>query len=294
MESSTARGDSAASQQSRTAERPGTDRVKTGIQLHTLRDLDASLPETIRRVGNAGFDGVEFAGTLANADLDAVETAMHEADVEAAAAHVDWPDLRTDLDGVVERYTRLGCRRLVNPHLGIDQVISDGAVRDTADQLARTGARLADRGVEFYYHNAPHDLRPQFREDRLGGLLSLGPIPALFGDRATALLDAVAHPAPDEIRERTALGQIYTRTVDRSLRFEIDVGSVAMAGYEPGTVLDLVGDKLDLVHLTEGADVESTVRAARRNDAEWAIYGDDHPDDPAVALRRGADALVDR
>ncbi|WP_436926264.1 sugar phosphate isomerase/epimerase family protein [Halosimplex amylolyticum] len=294
MDSSPAGPRAAASQQSATAADRDQQTVRTGIQLHTLRDLDASLPETIRRVGEAGFDGVEFAGTLEDADLDAVESAMADSGVEAAAAHVDWPTLRDDFDGVVERYARVGCHRLVNPHLGIDQVISDRAVRDTADELARMGARLANRGVEFYYHNAPHDLRPQFRDDRLGGVLSLGPIPALVGDRATNWLDRVAHPDPDSIADRTALGQIYARTVDRSLRFEIDVGSVAMAGYRPDTVLDLVGDKLDLIHLTEGADVESTMQAARRNDVEWVIYEDDHPDDPAAALRRGAEALADR
>lgn len=289
---------SASRRRASAAQRPSVDdadqqTVRRGIQLHTLRDLDAPLPDVIRRVGEAGFDGVEFTGTLEDADLDAVRSAMAEADVEAVAAHVDWSDLQADLDGVVERYGELGCRRLVNPRLGVDQIISDRAVRDAADELARMGGRLADRGVAFYYHNAPHDLRPQFRDDRLGGILSLGPIPALVGDRATGLLDSLAHPAPEDIADSTAIGQIYARTVDRSLRFEIDVGSVAMAGYRPDAVLDLVGDKLDLVHCTEGEDVDATLRAARRNDAEWVIYEDDHPDDPEAALRRGAEALVE-
>jgi sugar phosphate isomerase/epimerase len=279
---------------------PGTDAtgdhesVSTGIQLHTLRELDASLPETIRRVGEAGFDGVEFAGQFADADLDAVAAALADAGVEPVAAHVDWVRLHEEFDTVVERYTAVGCHRIAVPHLSIDQVVTDGAVRDTADYLARLGARFCDRDVRFYYHNGPHDLGPLFSDHGLGAVLSLGPVAGLVGERATTLLDAVAHPPPGRIAQRTPLGRIYVRTTGRSLRFEVDVGSVAMAGYDPAVVLDLVGDRLDLVHLTEGADVESTMRAARRNDAEWVIYEDDDPDDPEAALRRAGAALVDR
>ena len=281
---------------SQTVHPPETDRpeaeIRTGIQLHTLSDLDATLPETIRRVGEAGLDGVEFAGTLADEDLDAVRSALEDADVEAVAAHVDWPTLQDGLDDVVETYTALGCRRLVNPHLGIGDVVSDRAVRDTADRLARMGARLAERDIEFYYHNAPHDMRPTFRHDRLGALLALGPMPALVGEPATQLLNTVTRTNARTI-ESTAVGQIYRRTVDRSLRFEIDVGSVAMAGYDPEAVLDFVGDKLDIVHHTPEVNAAATMRAARRNDVEWVVYEDDHPDDPAAALRRAAETLVE-
>lgn len=282
-----------ADQQAAPRDEHADSQLNTGIQLHTLRDLDASLPETIRRVGEAGFDGVEFAGTLADADLNAVTAALSDADVEAASAHVDRPALESDFEGVVERFQAIGCDRIVIPHLGVEHVVTDRAVRDTADGYARLGARLADRGIDLYYHNVPHDLRPHFRADRLGAVLGLGPIPEIVGDSATDLLDSLTAVGPDEIAERTALGQIYTRTVGRSLRFEIDVGSVAAAGYQPEAVLDLVGDRLDLIHHTEGADVDATLRAARRNDVHWIIYENDHPDDPAAALQRGAEVLVE-
>jgi sugar phosphate isomerase/epimerase len=270
----------------------GDIQIRTGIQLHTLRDLDASLPETIRRVGEAGFDGVELSGTLEDANLDALSAALSDAGVEAMSGHVDQSALESDFEGVVERYRKVGCDRIAIPHLGVEHVVTDRAVRDTADEYARLGARLADRGIQLYYHNVPHDLRPHFREDRLGAVLGLGPIPEVLGDRATGLLDSVTSVDPNDIADRTALGQIYARTVGRSLRFEIDVGSVTMEGYNPDDVLDLVGDRLDLIHYTEGADVDATLRAARRNDVSWVIYEDDHPDNPAAALRRGTEALV--
>ena len=293
MGSSNERERAEANQQSASRAEGRDSQVQIGIQLHTLRDLDASLPETIRRVGEAGFDGVEFAGRLEDADLNDINAALSDADVEAASAHVDRPMLKSDFEGIVERYLAVSCGRIVIPHLSIEHIVTDKAVRDTADRFARLGARLADREIQLYYHNVPHDLRPQFREDRLGAVLGLGPVPEILGDRATGLLDYVMNVRPSEITERTALGQIYTRTVGRSLRFEMDVGSIAMAGYNPDHVLDLVGNRLDLIHYTEGADVDATLRAARRNNVPWIIYEDDHPDDPEAALRRGAEALVE-
>jgi sugar phosphate isomerase/epimerase len=94
------------------------------------------------------------------------------------------------------------------------------------------------------------------------------------------------------VREDTVLGQVYTRTIGRSLGFEVDVGSVAAGGYDPETVLDAVGDRLELVHFTEGADLDSVLRAAERNGVPWVIYENDHPEDAATTLQRAAETFV--
>ncbi|WP_128476279.1 hypothetical protein [Halorussus pelagicus] len=65
------------------------------IQLYTLRDLDDSVPDLIRRVGETRFEGVEFAG-LGESDPGEIRDALDDAGLDAAAAHVGIEDLEAD------------------------------------------------------------------------------------------------------------------------------------------------------------------------------------------------------
>ena len=266
--------------------------LRIGMQLHTLRDLDATLPETIRRVGEAGFDGVEFAGTLADVDPAAVADALAEAGIEPIAAHVGMADLETELDAIVRRYDAIDCRRLVVPHLGPDWFVTERTVRDAADRLGRLGGRLADQDVQFYYHNAVYDLKPLFADRGVGAVLGLAPVASRIGSYATAVLDAVASPSLAEFPDRTGLGRLSQRTLGRSVRFEVDTGAVAAAGFPQGAIIDFLGDRVDMVHLTADVDRTAVLEAARRNGVEWIVFEDDHPEDPETTLRQAANGLL--
>lgn len=261
---------------------------RTAVVLDTRREGDTSLPERIRSVGEAGFDGVEFTGGLDAADADAVSTALADADVEPVATQVDRADLLGDLDGVVERVTAVGCRRLVVAGVGVEHLVTDRAVRDVADELARLGARLRDRGVELCYRNRRRDLRPQFGDSGVGAVLGLGPVAGLVGDRATAALDAATPSNSERVRAETALGQLIARTTGRSLGFEIDTGAVAAAGYDPVQVLALAGDRVTAVGLSPAVDTEAVIRAAHYSDVEWVVPGAD----TETALQRGVDPVA--
>ncbi|QGA81833.1 sugar phosphate isomerase/epimerase [Halomicrobium sp. LC1Hm] len=240
--------------------------MQTAIQLYTLREIDESILDVLARVGDAGFDGVEFAYRVDEEPTAEIRRALEDAGLVASSAHVGIETLEADLDGVVETAEALGYEDIVVPWLDPDQFETVEAVAATADRLSDLAGAVADRGMRLHYHN--HD--QEFVETDEG----------------------------------VAFDLLVDRSSD-DLAFEVDAGWALYGGADPVALLERYADRISLVHfkdvhldseaappLGEGdLDVEAVARAAREIDAEWAVFENDDPDDPVTALANGADVL---
>lgn len=244
--------------------------MRTAVQLYTLRDLDATLPELIDLVAASGFDGVEFAG-LGDADPADVAGALGDAGLDVAAAHVGVEDVEADPGAVAGTYRPLGCGAVVVPYLDEPCFADAAAVDATARRLSNLAARLAEHGVGLRYHNHDHEF--------------------------------VAVDGPEE---RTAFERLVDAAASR-VGFELDVGWAAAAGQDPVGLLERFADRIPLVHvkdvdvrtgepveLGEGdVDVDGCVRAARRIGADWLVFEHDRPADPVASLEAAAERLLE-
>ncbi|ESP86958.1 sugar phosphate isomerase/epimerase family protein [Candidatus Halobonum tyrrellensis] len=227
-----------------------------GFQLYSLHAVDDPLSTVIERVGETGFDGVEFAG-LDGASVDDLSAALDRAGLDAAGAHVGLDEIESDPDGVAETYSELGCETVAVPWLDPDNFESAGAVDDAADRLDAAAAALADRGLDLHYHNhdqefadldgAPAIERLIERTDRVGFQVDLGWVGAAGSDPLD-FLDAHA--------DRVELVHLKD--------YDADAG--------------------DVVEVGEGdLDVARTVEAVRGMDADWLTYeAEDRPDSYAT------------
>lgn len=239
--------------------------MRAALQLYSLRDVPAPLPEVLERVGEQGYEGVEFAYRLPDADHEAVRDALDATGVTAASAHVP-VDRFDDVESVVERYAGLDCRTLVVPYLDESHFESRGAVERAAARLTDIGERLADRGVDFGYHNHTHEF--------------------------VSLEDGTAYEA---------LAAATPTTVD----LQLDVGLAALAGQDPVALVERYGDRITQLHckdydldagesvdLGDGdVDVAGCIEAAREADVEWAIVEFEDSDDPFASAERSLAAL---
>lgn len=239
--------------------------MRTAIQLYSLRNVPEPLPEVVEHLGAQGYEGVEFAYRLADADEEAVRTALRDADVTAAGAHVP-VDRFEDIESVAEFYTSLGCRTLVVPYLDESHFESRGAVERAAARLTDIGEQLADNGFEFGYHNHTHEF--------------------VALDNSTAY-DAFAAATPT--------------TVD----LQLDVGLAALAGEDPVDLVERYGDRIVQLHckdydldaersvdLGDGdVDIAGCLDAAREADVEWAIVEFEDSNDPFTSAERSLDTL---
>jgi sugar phosphate isomerase/epimerase len=238
--------------------------VHTAIQLWTLRNVDEPLPETIARVGEAGYDGVELAG-LDGHEPATIRDALDDAGLDVAGAHVGMDELadgeRTE---TVATYRELGCEHLIVPHLGAEQFATRAAVEATADDLDALATTLAADDIAFSYHNHDHEF------------VDIG------GETAFDVLAA----------ETTAVG------------FELDIAWVLAGGQDPVAYVERLADRIDLLHVTDhhldsgdhaevgdgDVDVPGCIDAA--TGAEWLVYEHDEPDDPLASMHHGAEYLA--
>ncbi|MFC7082423.1 sugar phosphate isomerase/epimerase family protein [Halorussus caseinilyticus] len=237
--------------------------MRSAIQLYTLRELNDSLPDLLRRVGDTAFEGVEFAG-LGDADIEEVQNALDDAGLDVAAAHVGIEDLEADLDGVAETYAALDCERIVVPYLDAAAFASEQAVADTARRLTELGARLDDRGVSLGYHNHDHEFAD------LGG-----------GSAFETLAEETDFALELDVGWATAAGYDPVDLLG-SLRGRVPLVHLKdVSGTTP-------------VELGDGdLEIDACVRAAREAGTEWLVYEHDDPDDPAASLEHGAETLAD-
>lgn len=243
--------------------------VRPAIQLYTLREIGEPLTETLDRVAETAYEGVEFAG-LGEESPDSVADALESTGLEPVGAHVPLDDLQDDYEATVKAYDAIGCERIVVPTYGEKGFASESTIEETAEELTTLADRLADDGFEAHYHNHAYEFAEMRGE---------------FG---------------------TAYDVFASRTDDR-LGLEFDVGLARHGGASPTAYLDRYADRISLVHLTdtvpgdektlhvdlgEGVvDLRACARAAADADAAWLIHENGLTTDPEATLTRSSNRV---
>lgn len=265
-------GTAVAHQSDDSSERNGPSRVPVAIQLYTLRNLPDTTLELIRRVGSVdnnggpGYDAVEFAG-VGDASTSEINTTLEETGVDAASAHVGLENLEgSSFADTVQSYTGIGVDTFVIPSLSPSSLNTVEAVKDLAQRMNDIAVRLKDHDARVGFHN--HDAVFQTLDDG-----------------------------------RTPL-KVFDENLDEDVVFEIDVGWVLTAGYDPAEIIRKYSDRTELIHmkdmkngnfheLGEGAvDIQEVAQVARREaNVDYLVYEHDQPQNPAGSVGTGAGVL---
>jgi sugar phosphate isomerase/epimerase len=295
---------------------------RPAIQLYSLRHFDESLPGVLDRVGDAGYEGVEFADVVHDADPAAVDDALARNDLTAVSAHVSLGRLERDFEDLLPMYERVGCTDLVVPHLSTAHFRTASRVDGVADRLLALERRLDDHGFRLHYHNQPHDFLPLCGDGTLASLLTaVDPTAAGggVGGRVRRLVGTVGDRLYERLyQERAGVDSVretaWYRLVEStgpSVGVQVDAGSVAAAGFDPSLAVEQFADRCRTLHLTdvEVADRGPTARArsvevgdgildapavlaaAESAGVEWVVYENDDPKNPRVTLARGMETM---
>ena len=255
--------------------------TRAAIQLYTLRNVDRPFTEVLERVADAGFDGVEFAYRVTDADPDEVVDTLDETGLDVAGAHVGIEGFEDDFDETVAFYDDLGVENVVVPWLDAEHFESREAVAAAADRLAALDERLADRGMALHYHNHDHEFVPLDGEGD-----------AVEGDAVEGSDDG--ETGFDAFVDATEFG------------IELDLGLALYAGDDVVARLRSLGDRSDLVHLKDfdaeagesvpvgegDLDLEGIASAVAENDSDWLVY-EYEGEDPLASLDTAAERTRD-
>lgn len=235
--------------------------MNTALQLYSLRTVDEPLASLVETVGAMGYEGVEFAYRLPDADPEAVAETLERSGVAAAGAHVPIDQLDE-----LGPYRTLGCETLVVPYLDETNFESRAAVERTATRLTDAAERLVDRGIALGYHNHSHEFVRLEDGTAYEALAVATPTTvdlqldvghaALAGEDPVALLERYG----DRIR------QVHLKDYDLEREVSVALGE---------------GD----------VDIAGCVDAALEADVEWGIVEFEDSDEPLDTAERSIEAL---
>lgn len=245
--------------------------VPSSIQLYTLRNLPSSTAGLIRRIGavddngGPGYDAVEFAGL--DGGTSEIKTALEETGIDAPSAHVGLGPLEgSSFEDTVQTYKELGVDSFVVPYIGSSSVNTVEKVKNLAKRFNDTATRLEKYDARLGYHN--HNAMFQ-----------------TLGDGRTAF-------------------EVFAENLNESVIFEIDVGWVLTAGYDPAKIIQKYSDRTELIHMKdmkngnfyeigEGEVDFAAVAQVARDEAnvDYFVYEHDQPEDPASSAATGAGVL---
>ena len=241
-----------------------TDVQPIALQLYSVRDLAAAdLIDTLRSVAELGYPGVEFAG-YHGVPVGDIRAALDQYGLTATGAHVPYARFDNEFDLVIEDLNTLGCTHAQVPWLPVEQ---RPTTIESATALAVTlnawGGRAREAGVRLGYHN--HDFE----------FASAG--------------------------EGTVFDLLVELTDPNLVDFELDLGWVQFAGFDPVAVMKQINGRMPLVHVKDiaaGATFEAMpvgegvldwatlLAAARACGAEWFIVEQDNSADPIAEVGR--------
>lgn len=122
------------------------------LQVYSVRDAAAEdFAETMRRVKEMGYDGVELAGLYDMGSAVACKKVLDQVGLELVSAHVGFEFLEDD--AALDDYAATGMKFIAIPWMPAPK---DAAELDTAIARIRNVAeRCKARGMQLLYHN--HD-----------------------------------------------------------------------------------------------------------------------------------------
>lgn len=127
---------------------------KIALQLWSIKEAcEANFHEALKEVKKSGFDGVEFAGYYGKSAAE-VKGYLDECGLEAAASHIAYEKLRANLEETVAFEKAIGNKRIVVPHASFATFEEWQAFIAEMEEIA---AKVAEDGMEFYYHNHAHE-----------------------------------------------------------------------------------------------------------------------------------------
>lgn len=133
--------------------------LKVALQLYTLRDYDKEdFAAKLRKVREAGYDGVEFAG-FDNIAAEDMKATLDSLQLTAMGSHTRMEELLNNLDEVIAYNQTIGSAYIVIPYY---EMTSEEHVQALIATVKEIGPKIKAAGMELLYHNHYHEFINDF------------------------------------------------------------------------------------------------------------------------------------
>lgn len=188
--------------------------LPVAVQVYSVReDAAKDLKDTLQRIKEMGYDGVELAG-LYDMSAEEVRAILDEVGIPAISAHVPYEQLIANMEKTIQDYIIIGCKFIAIPYL--QEEVRPGSTNfgEVLREIEKIGRACKEKGVTLLYHN--HDFEFIRMEDGAYGL------------------DAMYASIPSDY-----------------LQAELDTCWVKVAGEDPADYVRKYANRCPIVHLKD-------------------------------------------
>jgi len=183
------------------------------VQVYSVRnDAKENLKDTLTKIKEMGYDGVEFAG-LYSYTPEEIRDMCAELGLVPISAHVPYLTLIADPEGTLAMYKTIGCKFVAVPYLTEEYRPGTEKFPGVIEGIKKIGSVAKEMGIQLLYHN--HD----FEFTKLDG--------------------------------KYALDIIYEETTPEILQTELDVCWVNVGGEVPADYIRKYSGRSPVVHLKD-------------------------------------------
>lgn len=243
------------------------------LQLYTVRDnLSSDFEETLKKVKEMGYDGVEFAGLFGKTAAE-VKSMCQSIGLIPLSAHVPFVDMVND-PSIMKIYAEIGCEYIVIPYLPEEYRPDKEKFREIIEGAKILGEKANALGLKLAYHN--HD----FEFIKINGEYALDVLykevsPSLLQTQLDTCWVNVAGENPaDYIRKyagRTSLLHLKDFVGGKSENM------YALIGIDENQKKDTIGE-FEFRPVGSGVqDFPAILCAAEKSGTKWVIVEQDRP-----------------
>lgn len=129
--------------------------MKASLQLYSLRDEVAKdFSSTVRRVGDLGYYGVEFAG-FGDLSADEMKQLLKDSNLKPIGSHSSIQIFRETADAELTYLKEIGAKYMVCPHASFENGMED--VLALCKILNEVSEKAKAYGIKVGYHNHAHE-----------------------------------------------------------------------------------------------------------------------------------------
>lgn len=130
-------------------------KLPIALQMYTVRnELEKDYLGSLRKVAEIGYQGVEMELPPPGFSISQVKSHLAQVGLTWVGCHVEYEQISTQLERVLDLLGEAGCKNLVLSYL---EYHSLQEVIDAADRFNQVGKMCKSRGIQFLYHNHNHE-----------------------------------------------------------------------------------------------------------------------------------------
>lgn len=129
--------------------------LPVAVQVYSVRDsAEANLAETLKKIKEMGYQGVEFAG-LYGLSPDYVKGLCDGIGLVPVSAHIPLDEMIADPEKTFADYAKIGCKFAAVPYVTPERRPGAEKFEETIRTIAELGKIAKKYGITLLYHN--HD-----------------------------------------------------------------------------------------------------------------------------------------